>query len=58
MRHFGRDGKNGNDGRDEVSWAGAGAAILEAEAGHALAQAALFQEVCLQTVQLLVKVMS
>jgi hypothetical protein len=54
VHHFGGDGKNGKDGRDEASWAGAGAAILEAEAGHTLAQAALFEKVVLQAEELLV----
>jgi len=50
----GRDGKDGKDGRDEASWAGAGAAVFETGAGHALAQAALFEKVVLQAEELLV----
>jgi hypothetical protein len=54
MRHFGRDGKDGNNGRYDMSWAGAGAAVFETGAGHTLVQAALFEKVVLQAEELLV----
>jgi len=40
--------------KDAASAAGVGVAVLEAETGHALAQAALFKKLLLQAEELLV----